>query len=189
MTKVQACVQSHLGDYRPTCYKLGLYLCASCVHSLAIYRLTSNFQTFKEKFEKFKLQSHAARQAGMTHTGMESGLAMTRTTLWAEFRELVLQLNDIEQTNSALYARLMTEARMRLALIVEATSTDMARHCPPSPHIWLPSPYHFYNTCFILLTNYFPPTSHTYAYTYNPNLISYQLYDKKLDRYFCHLSL
>ena len=135
MTKIQARVQSHLEDYRPTCYKLGLYLCASCVHSLAIYRLTSNFQTFKEKFEKFKLQSHAARQAGMTHTGMESGLALTRTTLWAEFRELVLQLNDIEQTNSALYARLMTEARMRLALIVEATSTDMARHCPPSPHI------------------------------------------------------
>ena len=71
----------------------------------------------------------------MTHTGMESYLAMTKTTLWAEFRELVLQLNDIERTNSALYARLMAEARRRLVLVVEATSTDMARHCPPSPPI------------------------------------------------------
>ena len=157
MTKVQACVQSHLGDYRPTCYKLGLYLCASCVHSLAIYRLTSNFQAFKEKFKKFKFQRHAAMQVCMTHTGMASDLAMTRTTLWAEFRELVLQLIDIERTNSALYARLMAEAGMRLVLVVEAASTDMARHCPPSPPIWLPSPYQFYNTCFILLSDYFLP--------------------------------
>ena len=135
MTKVQARMQSHLGDYRPTCYKLGLYLCASCVHSLAIYRLTSNFQAFKEKFKKFKFQRHAAMQVGMTHTGMASDLAMTRTTLWAEFRELVLQLIDIERTNSALYARLMAEARMRSVFMVDAASTDMVRHYPPSPPI------------------------------------------------------
>ena len=135
MTKVQACVQSHLGDYRPTCYKLGLYLCASCVHSLAIHRLTSNFRTFKEKFKKFKFQRHAAMQVGMTHTGMESYLAMTKTTLWAEFRELVLQLNDIERTNSALYTRLMAEARMRSVFMVDAASTDMVRHYQPSPPI------------------------------------------------------
>ena len=135
MTKVQARVQSHLEDYRPTCYKLGLYLCASCVHSLAIYRLTSNFQAFKEKFKKFKFQRHVAMQVGMTHKGIGSDLAMTRATLWAEFRELVLQLNDIERTNSALYARLMAEARMRLVFMVEAASTDMARHYPPSPPI------------------------------------------------------
>ena len=135
MTKVKACVQSHMGAYRPTCYKEGLYLCASCVHSLAIYRLTSNFQAFKERFKKFKLQRHAAMQVDLTHAGMGSGLAMARTALWAEFHELVLQLNGIEKTNSALYARLMTEARMRSVLVVEATSTDMARHCPPSPHI------------------------------------------------------
>ena len=135
MTEVQARVQSHLGDYRPTCYKLGLYLCASCVHDLAIYRLTSNFQAFKEKFKKFKFQRHVAMQVGMTHKGIGSDLAMTRATLWAEFRELVLQLNEIERTNSALYARLMAEARMRSVFMVEAASTDMARHYPPSPPI------------------------------------------------------
>ena len=135
MTKIQARVQSHLGDYRPTCYKLGLYLCASCVHDLAIYRLTSNFQAFKEKFKKFKFQRHVAMQVGMTHKGIGSDLAMTRATLWAEFRELVLQLNDIERTNSALYTRLMAEARMRLVFMVEAASTDMARYYPPSPPI------------------------------------------------------
>ena len=158
MTKVKACVQSHMGAYRPTCYKEGLYLCASCVHSLAIYRLTSNFQAFKERFKKFKLQRHAAMQVDMTHTGMDC-LAMARTALWAEFLELVLQLNGIEKTNSALYARLMTENRIRLVLVAVATLTNMARQGPPSPHIWLPSPYHFYHTYFILSTNYFPPIS------------------------------
>ena len=135
MTRIKACVQSHMGDYRPTFYKEGLYLCASCIHSLAIYRLTSNFQAFKERFKKFKLQRHAAMQVDLTHTGMESDLVMARTALWAEFHELVLQLNGIEQTNSALYARLMTEARMRLVLVAVATSTNMARLGPPSPHI------------------------------------------------------
>ena len=135
MTKVKACVQSHMGDYRPTCYKEGLYLCASCVHSLAIYRLTSNFQAFKERFKKFKLQRHAAMQVDLTHTGMESDLAMARTALWAEFHELVLQLNDIERTNSALYTRLMAEARMRSVFMADAASTDMVRHYPPSPPI------------------------------------------------------
>ena len=132
MTKVQARVLSHLGDYRPTCYKLGLYLCASYVHSLAIYRLTSNFQAFKEKFKKFKFQRHVAMQVGMTHKGIGSDLAMTRATLWAEFGELVLQLNDIERTNSALYARLMAEAKMRSDFMINAASTDMVRHYPTS---------------------------------------------------------
>ena len=71
----------------------------------------------------------------MTHKGIASDLAMTRATLWAEFRELVLQLNDIEQTNSALYARLMAEARIRSVFMVDAASTDMVRHYPPSPPI------------------------------------------------------
>ena len=132
MTKVQARVQSHLGDYRPTCYKLGLYLCASCVHDLAIYRLTSNFQAFKEKFKKSKFQQHDAMQVGMTHKGIASDLAMTKATLWAEFRDLVLKLNDIEQTNSALYARLMAEAKIRSDFMINAASTDIVRHYPPS---------------------------------------------------------
>ena len=133
MTKVKACVQSHMGDYRPTCYKEGLYLCASCVHSLAIYRLTSNFQAFKERFRKFKLQRHAAMQVDLTHTGMGSDLAMARTALWAEYHELILQLNDIEQTNYSLYARLMAEDRKRLVLVAVATLTNMARYGPQSP--------------------------------------------------------
>ena len=132
MTKVQARVQSHLGDYRPTCYKLGLYLCASCVHDLAIYRLTSNFQAFKEKIKKFNFQQHNAMQVGMTHKGIASDLAMTKATLWAEFRDLVLKLIDIEQTNSALYARLMAEAKIRSDFMINAASTDMVRHYPPS---------------------------------------------------------
>ena len=135
MTRVPARVQLNLREYRPTCYKLGLYLCASCVHDLAIYRLTSNFQAFKEKFKKFKFQRHVAMQVGMTHKGIGSDLAMTRATLWAEFRELVLQLNDIERTNSALYARLMAEAKMRSDFMINAASTDMVRHYPPSPPI------------------------------------------------------
>ena len=135
MTKVRARVQSHLRDYHPTCYKLGLYLCASCVHDLAIYRLTSDFQAFKEKIKKFNFQQHHAMQVGMTRKGIASGLAMAKATLWAEFRDLVLQLNDIEQTNSALYARFMAEARMRSVFMADAASTDMVRQYPPSPPI------------------------------------------------------
>ena len=74
-------------------------------------------------------------QVGMTHTGIGSDLAMTRATLWAEFRDLVLKLYDIEQANSALYARLMTGAKMRSDFIINAASTDMVRHYPPSPPI------------------------------------------------------
>ena len=135
MTRVQARVQLNLREYRPTCYKLGLYLCASCVQDLAIYQLTSNFRAFKEKFKKFQFQQHDAMQVGMTHTGIGSDLAMTRATLWAEFRDLVLKLYDIEQANSALYARLMTGAKMRSDFIINAASTDMVRHYPPSPPI------------------------------------------------------
>ena len=135
MTRIQTRVQSNLREYRPTCYKLGLYLCASCVQDLAIYQLTSNFRAFKEKFNKFQFQQHDAMQVGMTHTGIGSDLAMTRATLWAEFRDLVLKLNDIEQTNSALHARLMAEAKMRSNFIINAASTDMVRHYPPSPPV------------------------------------------------------
>ena len=132
MTKVQARVQSHLGDYRPTCYKLGLYLCASCVHDLAIYRLTSNFQAFKEKIKKFNFQQHNAMQVGMTRKGIASGLAMAKATLWAEFRDMVLKLINIERTNFALYARLMAEAKIRSDFMMNAASPDMVRRYPPS---------------------------------------------------------
>ena len=132
MTRVQARVQLNLRGYRPTCYKLGLYLCASCVQDLAIYRLTSNFRAFKEKFRKFQLLQHDAMQVGTTHAGIGSDLAMTKATLWAEFRDLVLKLIDIEQTNSALYARLMAEAKIRSDFMMNAASPDMVRRYPPS---------------------------------------------------------
>ena len=135
MTRVQARVQSNLRDNRPTCYKLGLYLCASCVQDLAISRLTSNFQAFKEKFRKFQLLQHDAMQVGTTHAGIGSDLAMAKATLWAEFRDMVLKLIDIEQTNSALYARLMAEAKIRSDFMINAASTDIVRHYPPSHSI------------------------------------------------------
>ena len=135
MTRVQARVQLNLRGYRPTCYKLGLYLCASCVQDLAIYRLTSNFRAFKEKFRKFQLLQHDTMQVGTTHAGIGSDLAMAKATLWAEFRDMVLKLIDIERTNFALYARLMAEAKIRSDFMINAASTDMVRHYPPSPPI------------------------------------------------------
>ena len=133
MTRIRTRVLSNLRKYRPTCSKLGLYLCASCVQDLAIYHLTSKFRAFKEKFRKFRSQQHYAMQIGTTHTDMESDLAKTRSTLWAEFHDLVLKLMNIAQTNSALHARLLAEAKMRSNFIL--TATDMVRHFPPSPPV------------------------------------------------------
>ena len=133
MTKVRPCIQSHTGAYRPTCYKEGLYLCLSCVNSLGIYRLTTNFQAFKERLRKFKLQRNATMQLNPAHKDVGSDLAMAKTALWAEYHELVLQLNGIEQTNSALHARLMAKNEKRLVLVAVATLTNMARYGPQSP--------------------------------------------------------
>ena len=135
MTRIQTRVLSNLRKYRPTCSKLGLYLCASCVQDLAIYHLTSRFRAFKEKFRKFRSQQHYAMQFGTTHIDMESDLAKTRSTLWAKFHDLVLKLMNIAQTNSALHARLLAEAKMRSNFILTATSTDMVRRFPPSPPV------------------------------------------------------
>ena len=117
MTKVRPCIQSHTGAYRPTCYKEGLYLCASCSNSLAIYRLTTNFQAFKERFRKFKLKQKATMQLDLVHQDVESDLAVAKNALWAEYHELVLELKDIETTNSALHARLMAKNEKRLVLV------------------------------------------------------------------------
>ena len=111
MTRIQTRVLSNLRTYRPTCSKLGRYLCASCVQDLAIYHLTFRFRAFKEKFGKFRSQRHYARQFGTTHIDMESDLAKTRFTLWAEFHDLVLKLMDIAQINSALHARLLSRGQ------------------------------------------------------------------------------
>ena len=135
MTRIQTRVLSNLRTYRPTCSKLGHYLCASCVQDLAIYHLTFRFRAFKEKFGKFRSQRHYARQFGTTHIDMESDLAKTRFTLWTEFHDLVLKLMDIAQTNSALHARLLAEAKMKSNFILTKASTDMVRHFPPSPPV------------------------------------------------------
>ena len=133
MTKVRTCIQSHTGAYRPTCYKEGLYLCASCVNSLAIYRLTTNFQAFKERFRKFKLQQNATMQLDLVHQDVESDLAMAKTALWAEYHELVLELKDIESTNSALHARLMAKNEKRLVLVAVTKLTNMVHYGPQTP--------------------------------------------------------
>ena len=133
MTKVKHCVQSPTGAYRPKCHKEGLYLCSSCLNSLAIYRLTNHFQAFKERFRKFKLQRNAAMQLALAHKDVGSDLAMAKTALWAEYHELVLQLNGIEQTNSALHARLMEKNEKRLVLVAVAKLTNMVHDDPQTP--------------------------------------------------------
>ena len=119
MTRIQTRVLSNLRTYRPTCSKLGHYLCASCVQDLAIYHLTFRFRAFKEKFGKFRSQRHYARQFGTTHIDMESGLAKTRYALWAEYHDLVLKLMDIARINSALHARLLSGGRNEIIFHVE----------------------------------------------------------------------
>ena len=135
MTRIQTRVLSNLRKYRPTCSKLGHYLCASCVQDLAIYHLTSRFRAFKEKFGKFRSQRHYAMQFGTTHIDMESDLAKTRSTLWTEFHQLVLKLMDIELTNSAIHARLILEADIRSGFMMNAASADMVQHFPPFPPV------------------------------------------------------
>ena len=84
MTRVKNCVQSPTGAYRPKCHKEGLYLCSSCLDSLAIYRLTNHFQAFKERFRRFKLKQNATMQPELVPDNVEPDLAITKAALWAE---------------------------------------------------------------------------------------------------------
>ena len=133
MTEVKHCIQSHMGAYRPKCYKEGLYLCSSCLNSLAIYQLTNNFQAFKERFRKFKLKQKATMQLDLVQNDVESDLAMAKAALWAKYHELVLELKDIETTNSALHARLMEKNEKRLVLVAVAKLTNMIHDDPQTP--------------------------------------------------------
>ena len=133
MTKVKHCVQSHTGAYRPKCHKEGLYLCSSCLNSLAIYRLTNHFQAFKERFQKFKLKQNATMQPDLVQNDVEPDLAITKAALWAEHHELVLELKDIETTNSALHARLMAKNEKRLELVAVGKLRDMVHNGPRTP--------------------------------------------------------
>ena len=73
-------------------------------------------------------------QLDLAHQDVKSDLAMTKTALWAEYHELVLQLNGIEQINFALHARLMARNNKRLVRVAMATLTNMARYGPKIPH-------------------------------------------------------
>ena len=139
MTRIQTSVLLNSRKYRPTCSKLGLSLCASCIQDLAIYHLTSQFRVFQEKFRKFKSQRQYAMQIGTPHTDMAIYLAETRSTLWTEFHQLVLKLMDIELTNSAIHAGLILEANIRSGFMINAASADMV---PVSyTHLTLPTIY------------------------------------------------
>ena len=60
-------------------------------------------------------------------------LAITEAALWAEHHELVLELNDIETTNSALHARLMAKNEERLELVAIGKSRDRVHDGPRTP--------------------------------------------------------
>ena len=74
-------------------------------------------------------------QIGTPHTDMAIYLAETKSTLWAEFHELVLKLMNIELTNSAIHARLMVKAKIRSNFMMNATSADMVQHFPSFPPV------------------------------------------------------
>ena len=56
-------------------------------------------------------------QSNLVQNDVEPDLAITKAALWAEHHELVLELKDIETTNSALHARLMAKNEKRLVLV------------------------------------------------------------------------
>ena len=72
-------------------------------------------------------------QLDLVHQDVESDLAVAKNALWAEYHELVLQLNGIEQTNSALHARLMAKNEKRLVLVAMAKLTNMVHYGPQTP--------------------------------------------------------
>ena len=108
-------------------------MCSSCLNSLAIYRLTNNFQAFKERFRKFKLNQNSIMQLNLVQPEEESDLDMAKAALWAEYHELVLELKNIEKTNAALHARLTDKNEKRLILVAVATLTDMVQDDPQHP--------------------------------------------------------
>ena len=133
MKRVNLCVQSPTGAHHPKCYKEGLYLCSSFLDSLAMYRLTVHFQAFKEKFRKFKLKQHATMQSEFFQNAMGPDLAITKAALWAKHHELILELNDIDTTNSALHARIMAKNEERLELVAIGKSRDRVHDGPRTP--------------------------------------------------------
>ena len=108
-------------------------MCSSCLNSLAIYRLTNHFQAFKERFQKFKLKQNATMQPDLVQDDVEPDLAITKAALWAEHHELILELNGIETTNSALHAKLMARNEERMELVAAGKLRDMVHDGPRTP--------------------------------------------------------
>ena len=72
-------------------------------------------------------------QPDLVQYNVEPDLAITKAILWAEHHELVLELNDIETTNSALHARLMAKNERRLVLVAVAKLQNMVHDGPHTP--------------------------------------------------------
>ena len=70
MKRAKHCSQSPTGAHRPKCCKEGLYLCPSCLDSLAVYRLTRAIKAIKKKFHEFELKRDAAMHPGLIQDGV-----------------------------------------------------------------------------------------------------------------------
>ena len=72
-------------------------------------------------------------QPELIQGNVEPDLAITKAALWAEHHELILELNDIETTNSALHAKLMAKNEERLELVAVGKLRDMVHDGPRTP--------------------------------------------------------
>ena len=79
------------------------------------------------------MKQNATMQPEFVQNAVEPDLAITKAALWAEHHELVLELNDIETTNSALHARLMAKNEERLELVDIGQSRDRVHDGPRTP--------------------------------------------------------
>ena len=132
-TRTKPCIQSPTGAHRPKWRQEGIYLCPSCLDSLAVYRLTKHFQAIKKKFDEFKLKRDAAMRPPLIQGGVKPDLAKNHAALEAEYDELQLELNDIEKANSALRAKIMAKTEEKMGLVAARKLRNMTRDGPRPP--------------------------------------------------------
>ena len=72
-------------------------------------------------------------QPDLIQGNVEPDLAVTEAALWAEHHELILELNDIETTNSALHAKIMAKNEERMELVGARKWRDMVHDGPRTP--------------------------------------------------------
>ena len=72
-------------------------------------------------------------QPELIQGNVDPDLAITKAALWAEHHELILELNDIETTNSTLHAKLMAKNEERLELVAAGKLMDMVHDGPRTP--------------------------------------------------------